>query len=251
MAQYTTEALIIGIRNWGEADKIITLLSPERGRIKAAAFGCRRPKSALAGSLQMFNQVEVQVREGERLDMIRGCSLLRAYRVMSTDFTAMAYGAFVAETASRLAIENFPQQDMYNRLLEVFAAFGGRNPRVAALAAAYQLLEYSGMQMNYQYCAECNHELAEDGYFSFELGGALCGRCGAEKLHASGEYYIFSYGSGVREFIMQLLELDWQSKPAFTVSGRTLVAAEALLLGYLRHIFEKPLKSLEFIRQIG
>lgn len=85
MAQYTTEALIIGIKNWGEADKIITLLSPERGRIKAAAFGCRRPKSALAGSLQMFNQVEVQVREGDRLDTIRSCSLLRAYRVMSTD----------------------------------------------------------------------------------------------------------------------------------------------------------------------
>ena len=139
MAQYTTEALIIGIKNWGEADKIITLLSPERGRIKAVAFGCRRPKSTLAGSLQMFNQVEVQVREGDRLDTIRSCSLLRAYRVMSTDFTAMAYGSFVAETASRLAIENFPQQEMYSRLQEIFEAFGRRNPRVAALAAAYQL----------------------------------------------------------------------------------------------------------------
>ncbi|MGM9540632.1 DNA repair protein RecO [Anaerovibrio sp.] len=251
MAQYTTEAIIIGIKNWGEADKIITLLSPERGRIKAVAFGCRRPKSPLAGSLQMFNQVEVQVREGDRLDTIRGCSLIRGYRVMSTDFTAMAYGAFVAETASRLAIENFPQQDMYNRLLEIFAAFGGRNPRVAALAAAYQLLEYSGMQMSYRYCAECNHELAEDGYFSFDLGGALCERCGAERMREPGGYHVLGYGSEVREFILQLLELDWQSKPSFTVSGRTLVAAEALLLGYLHHIFERPLKSLDFIRQIG
>lgn len=251
MAQYTTEAIIIGIKNWGEADKIITFLSPEKGRIKAVAFGCRRPKSPLAGSLQMFNQVEVQVREGERLDTIRSCSLIRDYRVMSTDFTAMAYGAFVAETASRLAIENFPQQDMYRRLLEIFASFGGRNPRVAALAAAYQLLEYSGMQMSYQYCSECNHELAEDGYFSFDLGGALCARCGADKLREPGGYHVLGYGSEVREFILQLLELDWQSKPSFTVSGRTLVAAEALLLGYLHHIFERPLKSLDFIRQIG
>ena len=54
MGQYSTEALILGIRNWGEADKIITLLSPQQGLIKAAAFGCRRTKSALAGSLQMF-----------------------------------------------------------------------------------------------------------------------------------------------------------------------------------------------------
>ena len=251
MAQYTTEALIIGIKNWGEADKIITLLSPERGRIKAAAFGCRRPKSALAGSLQMFNQVEVQVREGDRLDTIRSCSLLRAYRVMSTDFTAMAYGSFVAETASRLAIENFPQQEMYSRLQEIFEAFGRRNPRVAALAAAYQLLEYSGMQMSYQYCAECSRELEGDGAFSFDLGGALCRECAGSKRRELGEYSVLAYSGEVREFILQLLELDWHSKPSFTVSGRTLVAAEALLLGYLRHIFEKPLKSLEFIRQIG
>lgn len=110
MGQYSTEALILGIRNWGEADKIITLLSPQQGLIKAAAFGCRRTKSALAGSLQMFNQVEIQLKQGDKLDTIRGCSLLHSYRVMSTDFTAMAYGAFVAETASRLAIENFPQR---------------------------------------------------------------------------------------------------------------------------------------------
>ena len=136
----------------------------------------------------MFNQVEVQVREGDRLDTIRSCSLLRAYRVMSTDFTAMAYGSFVAETASRLAIENFPQQEMYSRLQEIFEAFGRRNPRVAALAAAYQLLEYSGMQMSYQYCAECSRELEGDGGFAFDLGGALCRDCAGSRRRELGEY---------------------------------------------------------------
>lgn len=251
MAQYATEALIIGIKNWGEADKIITLLSPERGRIKAAAFGCRRPKSPLSGALQMFNHVEVQVREGEKLDTIRTCSLLESYRVMSTDFQAMAYGAFVAETASKLAVENFPQQEMYKRLLEIFPAFGERNPRIAALAAAYQLLEYSGMQMNYDYCAECNQELHEDAFFCFEAGGALCRKCGSIHRKKLGEIEVLNYTNEMRVFIGQLLRLDWQSKPAFSVSGKVLVSAERLLLRYLHHIFEKPLKSLEFIQQIG
>ncbi len=247
MGQYSTEALILGIRNWGEADKIITLLSPQQGLIKAAAFGCRRTQSALAGSLQMFNQVEIQLKQGDKLDTIRGCSLLHSYRVMSTDFTAMAYGAFVAETASQLAIENFPQKDMYNRLLEIFAAFGERNPRIAALAAAYQLLEFSGMQLGYQYCAECGKRLEGDGSFSFEAGGGLCSECSRYGNHGlQGEY-----PKELRQLIVQLLQLDWQNPPALTVKGKTLLAAEALLLGYLHHIFEKPLKSLEFIRQIS
>lgn len=247
MGQYSTEALILGIRNWGEADKIITLLSPQRGLIRAVAFGCRRTKSTLAGALQMFNQVEVQLKQGDRLDTIRTCSLLHSYRIMSTDFTAMAYGAFVAETASQLAIENFPQQDMYNRLLEIFAAFGERNPRIAALAAAYQLLEFSGMQLGYQYCVECGKRLDGDAFFSFEAGGGLCPECSRHGSHGpQGEY-----AGELRQLIVQLLELDWRNPPALTIKGRTLLAAESLLLGYLHYIFEKPLKSLEFIRQIS
>lgn len=251
MGQYTTKALIIGMKNWGEADKLLTMLSPEKGCIKAAAFGCRRPKSSLAGALQMFNHVEVQLREGDRLDIVNQCSLLRAYRVMSTDFQSMAYASFVAETASRLAIENFPQQEMYDCLLNIFAAFGSRNPRVAALAAAYQLLEFSGMQMNYRYCAQCNAELQEDGYFSFEAGGALCHKCGKAHGGASPAAGLLTYENEVRQFVLQLLQLDWQSKPEFSVKGRVLVAAEGLLLKYMRHVFDSPFKSLEFIRQIG
>lgn len=251
MSQYTTEAVVLGTRNWGEADKIITLLSPEKGLIKAAAFGSRRPRSALAGNLQMFNQVEVQLQKGDKLDTVKNCSLLHANRDMSTDFTVMAYGSFVAETAGRLAIENFPQQQMYQRLLEIFSAFAGRNPRIAAEAAAYQLLEYSGMQLGYEYCAQCGCQMEGDGFFDYEAGGALCPKCADMGRLDPRKKLVQEYPAGVREFIRQLLQLDWHSRPAFSVKGRIMVAAEGLLLGYLHFIFEKPLKSLEFIRQIS
>ena len=54
VALYTTEVLVIGVKNWGNADKIVTLLSPEYGKITAAAYGCRRPKSPLASSMAAF-----------------------------------------------------------------------------------------------------------------------------------------------------------------------------------------------------
>ena len=50
---------------------------------------------------------------------------------------------------------------------------------------------------------------------------------------------------------MQLLQLSWQERPACKVNGKTLMAAEGLLLGYLRHIIDKPLQSLNFIQQLG
>jgi len=246
MAQYEIEALVLGVKNWGEADKIVTLLSKEHGKIMATAFGCRRPKSPLAGSLQMFNEVNVQLTKGERLDTIRQCTIKRAYRALSSDFAAMAYGAFVAELATNLAVEHFPQTDMYNKLVEIFGAFGNRNPRIAALAAAYQLLEFSGMQLSYQRCIRSNAEITGDAFFSIEAGGAV-----VREMVQAEDRDMLDYPEAMRVFIGQLLELNWQEKPAFKVNGKIMVQAENLLLRYLYHIFGKPMKSLQFIQQIG
>lgn len=246
MSVYTTEALVLGVKNWGEADKIITFFSREHGRIQATAFGCRRPKSPLAGPLQLFNTVEVQLTKGERLDTVRQCSLKHSNRAMSSDFAIMAYGAFVAELATSLAVDNFPQGDMYDRLGEIFNAFGSRNPRIIALAAAYQLLEFSGMQLSYRYCIKSNQELEGDAWFSLEAGGAI-----SQEAHSAADSDAIPYPEALRIFILHLLELDWKSRPSFTVSGRIMVQAESIMLSYLNSIFGKPLKSLQFIQQLG
>lgn len=245
MGQYQTDALVLGVKNWGEADKIITLLSRDYGKITATAFGCRRPKSPLAGALQMFNEVDIQLTKGNHLDTVRQASLKHVNRTMSTDFSAMAYGAFVAELATNLAVEGFPQVDMYDKLLEVFDAFGSRNPRIAALAAAFQILEFSGMQLSYERCVRSNREIQGDAFFSIHEGGAIL-----PEMVQPEDKELAEYPEALRVFIGQLLKLNWLDKPAFKVSGSIMVQAESLLLGYLYNMFGKPMKSLKFIQQL-
>lgn len=245
MGQYQTDALVLGVKNWGEADKIITLLSRDYGKITATAFGCRRPKSPLAGALQMFNEVDIQLTKGNHLDTVRQASLKHVNRTMSTDFSAMAYGAFVAELATNLAVEGFPQVDMYDKLLEVFDAFGSRNPRIAALAAAFQILEFSGMQLSYERCVRSNREIQGDAFFSIQDGGAIL-----PEMVQPEDKELAEYPEALRMFIGQLLKLNWLDKPAFKVSGSIMVQAESLLLGYLYNMFGKPMKSLKFIQQL-
>ena len=103
MAQYTTEGIVLGVRNWGDADKMVTIFSRERGRLKAAAFGCRRPRSPLAGGMQMFHVLELQLAEGQRLDTVKQCTLRQSFKPLREDLTAMAYGSFIAELALELA----------------------------------------------------------------------------------------------------------------------------------------------------
>ena len=243
MAQYTTEALVLSLRNWGDADKMVTLLTKERGRIKAAAFGCRRPRSPLAGGMQLFNYLDVQLTEGQRLDTVKQCTLRRNFKRLSEDLTAMAYGAFVAELAMEFSPEHVAEPALFDRLVLIFAAFETRNPRITALAAAYQLLEFTGLQLHYERCVHCGREINGDASFALQEGGVLCSDCripGAE-----------SFPAELRELILGLLRLDWQGTGALRVHKAELLAAERLLLAYLQSLFGRPLRSLAFIQQLA
>ncbi len=243
MAQYTAEAVVLGVRNWGDADKMVTLFSRERGQLKAAAFGCRRPRSPLAGGMQMFHVLELQLVEGQRIDTVKQCTLHQSFKPLREDLTAMAYGSFVAELALELAPEHMAQPEMFDRLLEILGAFGSRSSRLVALAAGYQLLGFSGSQLQFSRCVHCGAEITGEGFFSLQEGGLLCEGCGQPPLPR--------LAAGTRTFIRRMEQLDWQSPPAFSVKKTELLQAEQILLSYLQQLLGKPLKSLGFIQQLA
>lgn len=65
MRQYRTEAIILRRTNYGEADRILNLLTPNQGKVSAIAKGVRRPKSKLAGGLELFAVCDVTILQGK------------------------------------------------------------------------------------------------------------------------------------------------------------------------------------------
>ena len=245
-ASYHTEAIVLGTRNWGDADKIAMLFTKERGRVTAAAFGCRRPRSALAACIQMFRCIDAELAEGQRMDTLRQCSLLRHYKRLQEDLSAMAYGSFLAELAWEIMPEQVPEPGVYALLLEAFSALERRNPRVAALAAAYQLMELSGMQPSYGNCIRCGREISGNASFCLQEGGAICEEC-SRTAPAEG----IPYGASLREFLLALCAFDWKEDTHLQVRREGLLQAERILLGHLHRILGRPLKSVQFLAQLG
>lgn len=242
MAIYQTEAVVLGARNWGDADKMMTFFTKERGRIKAAAFGCRRPRSPLAGGMQMFAELELQLSEGRNVDTVKQCTLKRHYKKLSEDLLTMAYGTFVAEFLREFLPEGQPEPQMYAQLLQIFAAFETRNPRVTADAAVYQLLEYTGMQLQFEHCVRCGRAIDEDAYISLHEGGVICADCAEKGMQP--------FANELRRFILKLRDFDWRSQEKISVSGKLLQQAEILLLNYLQSLTGRPMQSVAFIQQL-
>ena len=242
MASYQTAAVVLGSKNWGEADKMVTLFTYDRGLVEAAAFGCRRPRSPLAAGMQMFSSIEVQLSEGKRVDTVRQCTLKRHYKKLTEDLEVMAYGSFVAEFLREFLPPGQAEPQMFGRLLYVLDSFEVRNPRVTALMAMIQLLEFTGMQLHFEHCVHCGQTVDDDAFFSLSAGGILCPECqepGAEP-----------FPDDLRRFILALRDYDWEKPVELKITGSLLMQAEHLFLTYLQNLLGRPLKSLAFIQQL-
>lgn len=246
MAQYEDEALILSVRNFGEADKMVTFFSRNFGKGMAVAYGCRRPRSPLAGGMQVFSHLNLQVMSGRNLDTIKQCDTKQTFKKLREDLECMAYAAFLTELVTELCPEKQPEMRIYDLLLMAFATFEKRNPRLVALIAAFQILECTGYQPSYDSCVRCGKVLEDQNpaFFSEAAGGILCETCGL-----SGQTTELS--AKVRCFIKQALVFDWQEEADFRINGAVLVKTEALLLQYLLYVLERPLKSLVFIGQLA
>jgi len=243
MALYTAEAVVAGVKNFGDADKIVTFFTKERGIVRAVAFGCRRPRSPLAGAMQMFAYLDVQLAEGRSLDTVRSATVRRHGRRIIEDLGTMAYGTFVAEFLRDFLPEGQPEEGMFPKVLQILEAFEMRNPRVTALAAVLQLLEYTGLQLSLDRCVHSGKPISGDAFFSLHEGGAL-----APGYQTSDAV---PYPAELRELMTGLRGLDWKQAGGVRISAKYLMQAERLVLTYLQETLGHPMKSLAFIQQLA
>jgi len=243
MAQYQVEAILVAVRDWGDADKMVTLFSREHGKIVAFANGARRPRSSLASGMQLFTHLEVTLLSGKNCDSVKQCEVKHAFRNLQEDFNCMAYGSFIAELTAELCPERQPEPHIFDLLLEVLQILTVRNPRMVALAWAWQLLSIAGYHPEFDHCTLCGQAVSFPTYFNFTSGGCVCKNCDHENMGDINEK--------TKDFIIWLLQLDWHNPGCFSVNGTVLVETEKLLMGYLLHCIDKPLKSMAFIKQVA
>ena len=243
MALYGAEGIVLGARSWGEADKVMTIFTRERGLLRAAAFGCRRPRSPLAGAMQMFVHAELQFAEGGRIETVKTASVRAHHAKLSLDLTALAYATFVAEVIREFMPEGIADEAFFDRLSAILTAFETRNPRVTALAAVLQTLAAAGLGQSYERCLHCGTPIAGDAFFHARENGVLCADCRTEdSADFSGE---------LRTLLIGLEQLDWENPPALQLRGSTLMGAESLVLAHVQELVGHPLRSLSFLSQLG
>ena len=156
MKTQRTQAIVLRRTNFGEADRILQLLTPE-GRRSVMAKGVRREKSKLAGGIELFAVSDVVLGEGKGdLGILTSAKLIQFYRHILEDYDRLQFG-YRAVKLVGAASDTVDEPEWFDLLVEVLAALDATTiPQ--ELIETWFLLRYSGLLGR-----ELNLELDIDG----------------------------------------------------------------------------------------
>ncbi|MFC7402289.1 DNA repair protein RecO [Citricoccus sp. GCM10030269] len=251
---YRTDALVLRTYKLGEADRIIVLLTPGRGQLRAVAKGVRRTSSKFGATLEPFMLSRLQLVHGRNLDIITQAESITPYgQAIAADYDAYAAASAMVETAERLTLAEVAESgadslgeagregtSQYRLLHGALAALArhAHAPRLLLSSYLLRALATAGWAPSFTDCARCGAPGPHPS-ISVALGGSVCPDCRPPGASTPAPESI--------ALLAALLTGDWDVAEAAAEPARR--EAAGIVSGYLQFHLERHLKSLSVMDQ--
>jgi len=116
--RYSSDAIILSRKNYGEADRFLTVYSKNFGKLRLLAKGVRRPKSKKRGHIEVFSQLKFSASKGKGIDLITEAETIASFEVIRKDLKKVTVAYFLLETIRRITHDEEKNEELYNHLLE-------------------------------------------------------------------------------------------------------------------------------------
>ena len=115
---YSSEGIVLSRRNYGEADRILSIYSKAHGRISLMAKGVRRPSSRKRGHIEVFNLVKFQAISGHGIDLMTEAEVVDNFKEIRLTLKKISLAYYFAEVVGRITHEGESSYEIYNLILE-------------------------------------------------------------------------------------------------------------------------------------
>jgi DNA repair protein RecO (recombination protein O) len=185
MASIKTRGIILRRRAYGEADRILTILTPGLGKLTAIAKGARRLSSKLGGHMELFYVVDWVLAEGRTWYVVTGAEVVESHQHLYQSLKSVEQASYLARLVDRLAPEDSEQNRMYTLLTEGLLNLEFENSSLVLRQVEWQLLLAAGLDPELRACSHCGSALDQTRLgLCPDRGGALCVNClQTEALH--------------------------------------------------------------------
>lgn len=242
MTLYRDEAIVLRTQKLGEADRIITMLTREHGRIRGVAKGVRRTMSKFGARLEPGSHVEIQLYTGKTFDTITQVEALMNYgEAISHDYQRWTIASAILETAERFtAQENEPALAEFQLVVSGIKALAENRHDSSLILDAFLLrsLAIGGYAPSMTICSRCEKP-GPHRYFSLVGGGSVCMECRPSVSATPAPETL--------ELMGDLLSGNWERAQESELRYRR--EASGLVAAYLQWHLERGLRSLPMVER--
>lgn len=243
---YKTEAIVLKRINLGEADKILTLYTPNLGKLSAIAKGVRRPKSKMGGHLELLTHCSLMLARGQNLDIITQSQTISSFLPLRSDLWRASLALYAVELVAQFTaeqVENYPVykllHDTLHRLCET------DNGDLTLRYFELTLLTHLGYKPELHQCLGCKSPLEPTAnFFSASSGGVLCPACG-EKEPLSQPISL-----NALKVTRLLQQGDYQIASRVRMNEELSRELESLMRYYIRYLLEREVKSAAWLDRL-
>ena len=243
-----TEAVIIGTMNLGEADKLITFFSLDRGRLRGVAKNARKSFRRFGAGLELFTHVRLHLYEKEHQELIRidSADIISQHFEIAGDLDRMAAGSVILELVREVAPEGERNPHAFMLLAHILHLLNdGVDPLFLHRIFEIRFLSLLGFQPKLDKCLSCGCTPERPMVFYGLKGGVLCPDC----LISSGEEQI-RLSPGAIGFYYHALRMDLDKLTRLKPSADIMRELDQAFTSHTLHILGKRLKSATFLRSI-
>ena len=180
-----TKGIVLAQNNMGDNDKMITILTPDLGKIGCAAKGARRPKSALMSGTQFLCFASFLIYKGINSYNINSCEPIEIFYNIRLDLDRLEYASMVTKIAKDVTKENESSYNVLQLVLNTIYMISESDKDLDFILSIFKirLLSIIGFRPIVEKCTSCN-EKNNLKYFSFRDNGLKCEACGKQDKSA-------------------------------------------------------------------
>ena len=244
---FRTPALILKRFDLGEADRLLTVLTPRHGKLEVVAKGARKLTSTKTGHVELFTRADMLIHRGRDIGIVNQAEMVAPYLPLRDDLTLGAYAAYAAEMMDRFTTPGDEDLGLLFHLLDdTFARLcSDADPRLALRYYELHLLDRVGFRPELQECVIGHEEIQpEDQFFSYAEGGVVCPREAAR-----GTSFI-PLPLSTLKVMRHMQRSPYQHIKTLRIDAALHDDLERVQQGYITYLLERRLQSADFIRRL-
>jgi DNA repair protein RecO (recombination protein O) len=174
MGLYRDEGIVLRTHKLGEADRIVSILTRQHGKVRAVAKGVRKTKSRFGARLEPPTHLQLLFYEGRGdLDIVTQAETIGHFRAIRDDLDRLTRAVSMLEAADQLGLEGEANPALYQMLLGALRALAGHSGPLVVPGFFLKVLALEGFRPVVEQCVECG---ATEPLVAFDLesGGTRC-----------------------------------------------------------------------------